>query len=93
MANRYTGNLQVRKMVQQQQWRKEHKDAYYAACIFRYLREYALCLHGYAMLACVNDKHRVKVGESACPVAAAEQGRQVLVCRVSQFQVADHDFT
>ena len=34
------------------------------------------------MLACVEDKHRVKVGEPACPVAAV--GWQVLVGRESQ---------
>ena len=41
----------------------------------------------------VDDKHRVKVGEPSCPVAAAERGRQVLVHSSTSFQVANHDFT
>ena len=92
-ASNYTSMLQVRKMVQQCQWRKEHKDAHYAVCIFRYVREYALLVCDHAMLVCVDDKHRVKVGEPDNPVAAAERGRQVWVNRSSPFHVADHDFT
>ena len=45
------------------------------------------------MFVCVDDKHRVKVGEPSCPVAAAERGRQVIVRSGTSFQVADHDFT
>ena len=33
-ALRYTGHLEVQHWVQQRQWRKEHEDAYYAACLF-----------------------------------------------------------
>ena len=80
-------------MVQQRQWRKEHIDAHYGACIFRYLRECALLFRGHCMFDCVDDKHRVKVGEPSCPVAAAERGRQVVVRSGTSFQVADHDFT
>ena len=45
------------------------------------------------MFVCVDDKHRVKVGEPSCPVAGAERGRQVIVRSGTSFQVADHDFT
>lgn len=50
-------------------------------------------LKRYATLVCVDDKHRVKIGEPSCPVAVAERGRQVLVHSNTSFQVADHDFT
>ena len=50
-------------------------------------------LQKYTSLACVDDKHPVKVGEPSCPVAAAERGRQVLVHSGASFQVSDHDFT
>ena len=43
-----------------------------------------------SVLVCVDDKHRVKVGE---PLAAAECRCQVIVHSRSVFQVADHDFT
>ena len=33
-ALRYTGHLEVQHWVQQRQWRKEHEDAHYAACLF-----------------------------------------------------------
>ena len=92
-AEQYTGKLEVRRMVQQRQWRKSHEDSHYCACIFRYMREYALMMRDVSVLVCVDDKHRVKVGEPSCPVAAAERGRQVIVHGRSEFQVADHDFT
>ena len=38
-ALRYTGRLQVRHRVQQRQWRKQHEESHYAACIYRYERE------------------------------------------------------
>ncbi len=41
-ASKYTSFLQVKKKVQQRQWRMEHEDSHYASCIFRYMREYAL---------------------------------------------------
>ena len=41
----------------------------------------------------MDDKHRIKIGEPSCPVAAAERGRQVIVHSSTSFQVADHDFT
>ena len=92
-ASKYTSRLQVKKKIQQRQWRKDHEDTHYAACIFRYMREYALLLRSSATLACLDDKHKVKVGEPNCPVAAAERGRQVLVHSSTSFFVGDHDFT
>ena len=92
-ALRYTGRLKVRRKVQQRQWRKHHEDAHYAACIFRYEREYAVLMKDFAMFVSIDDKHRIKVGEPDCPVASAERGRQVLVGSQSLLLAADHDFT
>ena len=75
-ASKYTSFLQVKKRVQQSQWRKDHEDA---ACIFWYMRQYAVLFCRLSVFACLDDKHKVKVGEQNYPVAAAERGRQVLV--------------
>lgn len=40
----------------------------------------------------MDDKHKVKVGEPSYPLAAAEQGKQVLVGRNKVMAVGDHDF-
>lgn len=45
------------------------------------------------LLICIDDKHRLKVGEPGFPVAAAERGRRVIVSLNEVFQVGDHDFT
>ena len=70
----YTGQFRMKFMVQQRQWRHSHVDAHYAAAIFRYMREYALILRDFCAFVCLDDKHKVKVGEPNCPVAAAERG-------------------
>ena len=41
----------------------------------------------------LNDNHKVQVGEPNCHVAAAEQGRQVLVHSSTSFFMDHHDFT
>ncbi len=80
-------------MIQQRQFRKHHPDEHYAAAIFRYQREHALKYRDYSGFICLDDKHRIKVGEPGFPVAAAERGRRVIVSKTQTFQVGDHDFT
>ena len=89
----YTGSFNVRFMVQKRQFRKYHEDQHYCAAIFRYLREYAIQLKEYSTMLCIDDKHKLKIGEPGFPVAAAERGRRVLVRSGTYFEVGDHDFT
>lgn len=89
----YTGRFKVKYMVQARQFRKDHEDAHYAAAIFRYQRELAVKFREQSVFVCMDDKHRVKVGEPNYPVAAAERGRRVLIRKNQTFEVADHDFT
>ena len=74
-----TGRFQVKYMVQQRQLRHSHVDSHYAACVFRYIREYAIVCRDFCNFVCLDDKHRIKVGEPDVPVASVERGRQVLV--------------
>ena len=92
-ACHYTGRLDVKFAVQRRQWRQEHVDAHYAAAIFRYQREFAIEFRDHCMLACLDDKHRIKVGDPGSPLAAVERGRRVLVQRNASFEVSDHDFS
>ena len=89
----YTGRFKVKYMVQARQFRKDHEDAHYAAAIFRYQRECAVKFKCHSLFVCMDDKHRIKVGEPNYPVAAAEKGKRVLVRKDEVFEVADHDFT
>ena len=83
-------HLPVKLMVQKRQFRKTHIDEHYCAAIFRYLQEYGLAFSDESLLVCLDDKHRLKIGEPGFPVAAAEKGQRVIV---SLQEVADHDFT
>ena len=89
----HTGRLQVKYMVQQRQFRKSHPDEHYAATILRYFHEFALQYRDVSVMACLDDKHKIKVGEPKFPVAAVERGKRVLVKVGASFEVGDHDFT
>ena len=47
----------------------------------------------HCLFVCLDDKHRLKVGEPGYPVASAECGRRVIVKKGTVFEVGDHDFT
>ena len=83
----------MKYMVQARQFRKSHEDSHYAAAVFRYQRELAVRFRSDAIFMCMDDKHRIKVGEPKYPVAATDRGRRVLVGSGETFEVADHDFT
>ena len=90
----HTGKLDVKYMVQARQTRKWHEDAHHCACLFRYLKGYAVTFKQYINLVFMDDKHHCKVGEPGLPVAAVERGKQVVVSASGKrFSVADHDFT
>ena len=80
-------------MVQKCQWLKEHCDAHYGAAVFTYLRELAIKFCEYTGFVCLDDKHKIKVGEPGYPLAAAECGRRVMVSATKAFEVEDHDFS
>ncbi len=92
-AKRYKSRLQAKHMVQKRQYRKFHHNAHFCAALFRYMKEYAIRFRDMSLFACIDDKHRVKVGEPDFPVAAAERGREVIVSMNDTLAVGDHDFT
>ncbi len=65
-------------MVQARQFRKSHEDTHYAAAVFRYQRELAVRYGKDASFVCMDDKHRIKVGEPKYPVAATRGGTKLL---------------
>ena len=42
------------------------------------MRQYALMMRDVSVLVCVDNEHRVKVGEPLCPVAVVERGCRLL---------------
>ena len=92
-AKRYRKQLQAKHVIQKRQFRKTHIDAHYCAALFRYMREYAVKLRSVALFVCLDDKHRIKVGEPGFPLAAVERGREVIVSLNETFCVGDHDFS
>ena len=50
-------------------------------CLFCYERKYAVLVRSHSIFVCIDDKHRIKIGELDAHVASAERarGRQVIV--------------
>jgi hypothetical protein len=89
----HTGRFKMKYMVQQRQFRHSHIDAHYAAASFRHMRDYSLLVKQYCTFICLDDKHKISVGEPHYPVAAADRGWRVLVKEGERFMVGDNDFT
>jgi len=53
----------------------------------------SILFRGKCVFTCLDDKHRIKIGEPGYPVAAVERGKRVMVSRNASFEVGDHDFT
>lgn len=92
-SQKYTGRLKIKFMIQSRQFRSSHIDMHYASAVFRYQKEFALQYKDHTTFVCMDDKHKVKVGEPGYPVATVERGKSVLVAMDKKFEVADHDFT
>ena len=80
-------------MIQQCTTRKAHEDVHYTGAVYKYAREYAVSIHDLVSFICMDDKHKISVGEPGFSVAALPCGHQVLVGKNKVFQVADHDFS
>lgn len=89
----YTGRFNVQFMVQKWQFQKTHEDEHYAAAIFWYVCDYAIQVKDQCTMLCIDDKHWLKVGKPGFLVAAAKQGRKVIVRAGTTFEVGDHNFT
>jgi len=83
----------AKRMIQKRLFRKSHPDKHYCAALFSYQCEFSVKYQDSTNFICIDDKHRVKVGEPGFPVAAVERGREVVVSLHETFAVGDHDFT
>ena len=70
-----------------------HVDSHYCAALWKYLQEFAVLNRELVTLVSMDDKHKVKIGEPAYPLAAAERGKQVIVGMNEVMAVGDHDFS
>ena len=92
VAKKYTSRLEAKHMVQKRQFRNYHPDAHFCAALFRYMQDYAIKFRDISLFVCIDDKHRIKVGEPSFPVAAVERGKEVIVSLHETLTVGDHDF-
>ena len=80
-------------MVQKGLFSKSHPNEHFCAALFRYQCEFAVKYQRATNFICIDNKHRVKMGEPGYQVASAERGQEVVVSLNETFVVGDHDFT
>ena len=88
----YTGCFSVKYMVLQRMIRKTYADDYYTNVISKYAHEDTGNIMDICSFICMDDKHRISMGEPNFPLAAVPRGRRVLVVNNESFRVGGHDF-
>lgn len=91
-AIHYTGRFNVKFQIQTRLLRKEHPDSHYCACLFRYLREFAILFRDYVCLICADDKHKVPIGEGVA-TSTGVRNKKSMVLKEANLVACDHDFT
>ena len=88
----YTGQFNIKYQIQAWQLRKDHPDAHYCACLFRYLCEFAILYHNYVCFIAADDKHKVPIGEGVA-TSTGVRNKKNIVSTDTILVASDHDFT
>lgn len=91
-AIHYTGRFNIKYQVQARQLRKDHPDAHYCACLFRYLREFAILYRSHVCFIAADDKHKIPIGEGV-PTSTGVRNKKNIVSTNTVLVASDHDFT
>ncbi|GET65113.1 hypothetical protein GLOIN_2v1767477 [Rhizophagus irregularis DAOM 181602=DAOM 197198] len=91
-AIHYTGRFNVKFQIQTRLLRKEHPDSHYCACLFHYLREFAILFRNYVCLICADDKHKVPIGEGVA-TSTGVRNKKSMVLKEANLVACDYDFT
>ena len=90
---RNTGRFEVKFAVQKCQLRKSNPDSKYVMVLLKYVREYAVRFADHVLLATIDDKAIVPVGEPGLPISTGVRGHNRSLVPSSCFLSAlDHDF-
>src|SRR6266498_4869187 len=88
----YTGRFNIKYQIQARQLCKDHPDAHYCACLFQYLREFAILYRNYVCFIAADDKHKVLIGEDVA-ISTGICNKKNIVSTNTILVASDHDFT
>jgi hypothetical protein len=91
-AMHYTGRFNIKYQVQARQLCKDHPDAHYCACLFRYLREFAILYRNHVCFIAADDKHKVPIGEGIT-TSTGVCNKKNIVSTDTILAASNHDFT
>ena len=91
-AMHYTDRFNIKYQVQARQLRKDHPDAHYCACLFQYLREFAILYRNYICFISADDKHKVPIGEGIA-TSTGIRNKKSMVDANTTLVASNHDFT
>lgn len=61
--------------------RSTYDDAHYCSCINKYLHSKATCLCDIRFYVCINDKHKISIGQTEYTLSALPRCKHVLVAK------------
>ena len=88
----YTGQFNIKFQVQARLLCKDHPDTHYCACLFRYLREFAILYHNHVCFIAADDKHKVPIGEGVA-TSTGVRNKKNIVSTNATLVASDYDFT
>jgi hypothetical protein len=89
----YTGRFKLQFKVQTRQLHHNHEDAHYQSAAIKLHRSFAIRYREYVLYVCLDDKHKVDVGEPGAPVeTGVRQHHAAITGAHQQLQASDHSF-
>jgi hypothetical protein len=89
----HTGRFKLQYKVQTRQLHHAHEDAHYQSAQIKLQRSFALKYRNYVLYVCLDDKHKIDVGEPGTPVeTGARQHHAAIAGSKQELTASDHSF-
>ncbi len=88
----YTNQFNIKFQVQAKLLYKDHSDAHYCTCLFRYLCKFAIFYHNHVCFIAVDNKHKILIGEDIA-ISTGIRNKKNIVSTNATLIVSNHDFT
>ena len=91
-AAKYTGQFNLKYKIQQRLLRAHHVDSKYCMMQWHYLKEFCVKWKDSILLASVDDKAIIPVGEPALPISNVRRHGKSITVGGNDLMALDHDF-
>ena len=87
----FSSKIKVQYKIQKRQLRTHHEDAHYAACLLKYVKEYAVEIGHHGAVFFCDDKAKVPIGEPGHVISTGVRGKKSIAPTSTTYAALDHD--